>query len=97
MAAVLVVSGFAIYKPTQLYPLPLLFGGYQGARLIHFAMTIGLIVFIAVHLLQVARAGWNNFRAMVTGYEIEPALRREPIDEPDADADVDADVDAVTS
>jgi hypothetical protein len=53
-------------------------------------MTIGLIVFIAVHLLQVARAGWNNFRAMVTGYEIEPALRREPIDEPDADADVDA-------
>jgi hypothetical protein len=22
---------------------------------------------------EVARAGWNNFRAMVTGYEIAPA------------------------
>jgi thiosulfate reductase cytochrome b subunit len=71
MAAIVVVSGFAIYKPTQLYPLPLLFGGYQGARLIHFSMTIGILVFFVVHLLQVARAGWGNFRGMVTGYEIE--------------------------
>jgi thiosulfate reductase cytochrome b subunit len=71
MALVLVVSGFAIYKPSQLYPLPLLFGGYQGARLIHFSMTIGLLLFFFVHILQVVRAGWNNFRAMVTGYEIE--------------------------
>ena len=26
MASIIVVSGFAIYQPTQLYPLPLLFG-----------------------------------------------------------------------
>jgi thiosulfate reductase cytochrome b subunit len=71
MAAIIVVSGFAIYKPTQLHPLPLLFGGYQGARLIHFSMTIGILAFFVVHLLQVARAGWGNLRAMVTGYEIE--------------------------
>ena len=71
MAAIIVVSGFAIYKPSQLYPLPLLFGGYQGARLIHFSMTIGLLLFFLVHVVQVIRAGWNNFRAMVTGYEIE--------------------------
>ena len=32
MAALIVITGFAIYKPTQLHPLPLLFGGYQGAR-----------------------------------------------------------------
>ena len=25
-AAIVVISGFAIYKPTQLHPLPLLFG-----------------------------------------------------------------------
>src|SRR6056297_514631 len=67
----IVVSGFAIYKPTQLHPLPLLFGGYQGARLVHFTMTIGLVLFFLIHVLQVARAGWNNFRGMVTGYEIE--------------------------
>ncbi|MDX2380288.1 MAG: cytochrome b/b6 domain-containing protein [Acidimicrobiia bacterium] len=71
MAAIIVVTGFAIYKPTQLYPLPLLFGGYQGARVIHFAMTIGLLLFFLVHVIQVIRAGWNNFRAMVTGYEVE--------------------------
>jgi thiosulfate reductase cytochrome b subunit len=71
MSLVVVVSGFAIYKPTQLHPLPLLFGGYQGARLVHFTMTIGILLFFLVHVLQVARAGWNNFRGMVTGYEIE--------------------------
>jgi thiosulfate reductase cytochrome b subunit len=75
MALVVVVSGFAIYKPTQLYPLPLLFGGYQGARLVHFWMTIGLGLFFLVHVLQVVRAGWGNFRSMVTGYVIE---RRSP-------------------
>jgi hypothetical protein len=24
-----------------------------------------------VHIAQVIRAGWNNFRAMVTGFEVE--------------------------
>jgi len=71
MAFVIVLSGFAIYKPTQLYPLPLLFGGYQGARLVHFTMTIGIVLFFVVHVLQVARAGWNNLRGMITGYEVE--------------------------
>jgi len=81
MAFVIVLSGFAIYKPTQLYPLPLLFGGYQGARLVHFAMTIGLLLFFVVHLLQVARSGWGNFRSMITGYVIErrpPSVAAEP-------------------
>ena len=83
MALIIVVSGFAIYKPTQLYPLPLLFGGYQGARLIHFTMTIGLFLFFLVHVLQVIRSGWGNFRSMVTGYQIEHRqthLRHDPAD-----------------
>ena len=77
MALIIVVSGFAIYKPTQLYPLPLLFGGYQGARFVHFWMTIGLGLFFLIHVLQVIRSGWGNFRSMVTGYVIE---RRSPDD-----------------
>ena len=83
MALIVVVSGFAIYKPTQLHPLPLLFGGYQGARLTHFTMTIGLLLFFVIHVLQVARAGWNNFRSMITGYVVErpPAGQRSPIDD----------------
>ncbi len=80
MAIVIVVSGFAIYKPTQLYPLPLLFGGYQGARFIHFAMTIGLFLFFLVHILQVARSGWGNFRSMVTGYQIDSPDRSPAVD-----------------
>ena len=86
MALIIVVSGFAIYKPTQLYPLPLLFGGYQGARFVHFWMTIGLSLFFVVHVLQVIRAGWGNFRSMVTGYMIE---RRSPTTPPDTEIDAD--------
>ena len=27
-------------------------------------------MFFVVHIVQVIRAGWNNFRAMVTGVEV---------------------------
>ena len=40
------------------------------SRTLHFAITIGFLVFFAVHMLQVARAGWRNFTSMVTGYEV---------------------------
>lgn len=79
MAAVLVLTGFAIYKPTQLRLLTAAFGGYETARMIHFIMTIGIALFFMVHLLQVGRAGWRNFASMVTGYEVE-----QPVDAPDA-------------
>jgi thiosulfate reductase cytochrome b subunit len=64
-----VITGLAIYKPTQLAWLTALCGGYASARLIHFALTIGYVLFFLVHVLQVALAGWNNFRSMVAGYE----------------------------
>ena len=70
MGAGSVLSGFAIYKPAQLSWLAMLFGGYSGARLVHFTLTIGYIIFFALHVVQVFRAGWNNFRAMVIGYEV---------------------------
>lgn len=76
IAAVLVLSGFAIYKPTTLHPLPLLFGGYQGARLVHFTATMLLVAFFVLHILQVLKAGWPNLRSMITGYVIEPAGTR---------------------
>jgi thiosulfate reductase cytochrome b subunit len=67
------VTGLAIYKPTQLAWLTTALGGYQWARFEHFALTIGYVLFFVVHIAQVIRAGWNNFRAMVTGYELAPA------------------------
>ncbi|MDQ2776540.1 MAG: cytochrome b/b6 domain-containing protein [Acidobacteriota bacterium] len=70
MGAGSVLSGLAIYKPAQLSWLTALFGGYRGARFTHFYLTIGYLVFFVIHIAQVARAGWNNFRGMVIGYEL---------------------------
>jgi thiosulfate reductase cytochrome b subunit len=65
-----VLTGLAIYKPAQLAWLAALFGGYEGARLIHFLLTLGYLAFFAVHVVQVSLAGWNDFRSMVIGYEV---------------------------
>ncbi len=64
------LTGLAIYKPVQFAWLVTLCGGYQTARLIHFWLTVGYVLFFFVHLAQVVCAGWNNFRAMVIGYEV---------------------------
>lgn len=64
------VTGLAIYKPTQVAWLTTLLGGYALARWEHFLLTIGYVLFFVIHISQVIRAGWNNFRAMVTGYEV---------------------------
>jgi thiosulfate reductase cytochrome b subunit len=65
-----VLSGIGIYKPIQFPLLCSIFGGYEMARIIHFVLTIGYCFFFIIHLLQVMKAGWNNFRSMVTGFEI---------------------------
>ena len=39
----------------------------------HFALRSAYVLFFVIHIAQVVRAGWNNFRAMVTGYELVPA------------------------
>jgi thiosulfate reductase cytochrome b subunit len=70
MGAGSVLTGLAIWKPTQLGWLTAALGGYPAARLWHFALMIGFLLFVFVHLAQVAKAGWNNFRAMVAGYEV---------------------------
>jgi thiosulfate reductase cytochrome b subunit len=67
------VTGIAVYKPVQFAWVTALCGGYGMARFIHFWLTIGYILFFCVHILQVVRSGWNNFRAMITGYEVVPA------------------------
>jgi thiosulfate reductase cytochrome b subunit len=69
MGALSTVTGFAIYRPTQLAWLTALCGGYPAARFEHFWLMIGFCAFFAVHLVQVVRAGWNNFRSMVIGVE----------------------------
>ena len=61
-----VVTGVAIWKPIQFSWLVSLFGGFQGARLVHFlgmAVIVGfLIVHVALSLLVP-----STLKAMVTG------------------------------
>jgi thiosulfate reductase cytochrome b subunit len=73
MGAGMLLTGLAIYKPTQAHWLTSLLGGYEMARWLHFWITMSLVGFFAVHVLQVVLAGWNNFRAMVSGQEIQRA------------------------
>lgn len=79
MGAGSLLTGLAIYKPTQLAWLTAAFGGYQWARWIHFWLTILFVLFFSVHVVQVVIAGWSNFRSMITGREIVDA-------EPEAEA-----------
>ena len=52
------------------------FGGHQSARTIHFAVTIGLVVFLIGHVAMVYRAGFRaRTMAMITG---RPGKDREP-------------------
>ena len=61
------LTGIAIYKPTQFASLTTALGGYAWARAEHFILTIGYVVFFVIHVAQVVRAGWNNFRSMIAG------------------------------
>ena len=65
-----VATGLAIYKPVQFAWLDGLLGGYMAARFEHFLLALGYVGFFMIHIAQVIRAGWNNFRAMVSGYEL---------------------------
>jgi thiosulfate reductase cytochrome b subunit len=65
-----VVTGLAIYKPIQLSWLAQLLGGYPMARWEHFFLMLAFVGFFLVHIAQVIRAGWDNFRSMVAGYSL---------------------------
>jgi cytochrome b subunit of formate dehydrogenase len=73
------LTGLGIYKPVQLGWLTAMFGGYKMARIIHFALTIGYVLFFVIHIIQVILAGWNNFRAMVAGFEVV-RIKEQPLE-----------------
>ena len=66
------LTGIVMYKPAQLSTLGLLFGGYHGARLVHFLAMCGILAFIPGHLVMVALHGWDNFASMLTGWKRHP-------------------------
>jgi thiosulfate reductase cytochrome b subunit len=50
---IMVLSGLVLYKPVQLHWLTLLFGGYDGARVVHLTGLCLLVLFVASHLVLV--------------------------------------------
>jgi thiosulfate reductase cytochrome b subunit len=84
MGAGSLITGVAIYKPAQAHWITTLLGGYEMARWEHFWLTMGFSIFFVVHVVQVMMAGWNNFRSMVSGYELQ--CRETPPSEPVAPA-----------
>jgi thiosulfate reductase cytochrome b subunit len=62
----MLVSGLAIWKPVQTYPLERLFGGFQGARIVHFLGMTPIALFLPVHVTLVVLVP-RTFLAMTIG------------------------------
>jgi thiosulfate reductase cytochrome b subunit len=73
-----VFTGLAIWKPVQLAWLTALFGGFQGARVLHFLGMSVIVGFVVVHValaLLVPKTLW----AMLTGGpRLNPAPKQKP-------------------
>jgi len=63
---VLVLSGLAIWKPVQLQEITAIFGGYEGARVVHFLTMALLVLIVVVHVLMVILVP-RTFPTMITG------------------------------
>lgn len=72
LGALSLLTGLVMYKPVQLSALGWIFGGYRGARLLHFLSMCGLLAFIPGHLIMVMLHGWDNFASMITGWKRRP-------------------------
>lgn len=63
---IIVASGLALWKPVQLQELASLFGGYEGARLVHFFAMVAIVVFLVIHVVMAFLVP-KSLRAMIRG------------------------------
>jgi thiosulfate reductase cytochrome b subunit len=63
---VVVLSGLSIWKPVQFQYLTALFGGYDFARYVHFAMMALICAFLVVHV-TLSLLVPKSLRAMIIG------------------------------
>ncbi|HEX2219457.1 MAG TPA: cytochrome b/b6 domain-containing protein [Gemmatimonadales bacterium] len=68
LGAISVLTGFAIYKPVQLWWLTALFGGYELARYWHFVAVWIFVAFTLLHVVLVVLVDPASLRAMITGW-----------------------------
>jgi thiosulfate reductase cytochrome b subunit len=62
----MVLSGLVVFKPVQFPLLGSLMGGYEGARLVHFAGMSILVAFVLVHVVMAAAVP-RTILAMIRG------------------------------
>ena len=67
LGALAVLTGFAVYKPTQLAWLTALLGGFQAARYWHFWIVWVFVAFTIMHVILVFAVDPASLRAMLTG------------------------------
>jgi thiosulfate reductase cytochrome b subunit len=65
-----VLSGLSIWKPVQLGSLTWMFGGYDVARRIHFALMSTIVAFLVVHVVLVALVP-STLVSMITGGRVQ--------------------------
>jgi thiosulfate reductase cytochrome b subunit len=65
-----VLSGWAVWKPVQLWLLSDLFVGFFLSRVVHFIAMSGIVLFLAVHVLLVALVP-RVLPPMITGGHLE--------------------------
>lgn len=68
LAAVIVLSGLAIWKPVTLGFITALFGNYQIARFVHFAAMCVLILLAIGHVVMVFSVDPYSLRSMLSGW-----------------------------
>lgn len=67
IAAVIMLSGLAIWKPVSLGWLTALFGGYVWARFVHFVAMLALVAAAIGHVFMVFAVDPYALRAIITG------------------------------
>ena len=78
LAALSVLTGWAVYKPVQLHWLTEFFGGFQAARYWHFWAVWLFVAFTLVHVVMVFVADPASLRGIVTGKYLGRFTRDEP-------------------
>jgi thiosulfate reductase cytochrome b subunit len=77
-----VVSGLAIWKPVQFSGLVSLLGGFQSARLIHFAGMSVIVGFMVVHVLLSLLVPRTLLAMLTGGPRLASSMHAKPVTEP---------------
>jgi thiosulfate reductase cytochrome b subunit len=67
------LTGLAIWKPVQFSGLVALFGGFQSARVFHFAGMVVIVGFVLVHVLLALLVPKTIWAMLAGGPRLKPA------------------------